>query len=69
MITSTAGINLGRAPEFSKTNDHGVVQLAAFIEVTDQRCQALVPFGHEGSLEGLENIRVMIPSAVIHRDE
>ena len=69
MIAPTAFINLGRTSKFTKANDHCVVQLSALVEVGNERRKALIPASHEFSVERLENIRVMIPAAIINRDK
>ena len=62
-------VDLGRAPELAKQQHQRAVELAAVVKVVDQRRHAGVDPLDFFPERLLENVAVMIPAAVVNRDE
>ena len=69
MIAARILVHLGVRPNSPERQDQGVIEQPAFVEVADQPGDALVELLHEVAAERLEDLGVMVPAAVVDRDE
>ena len=69
MIAAGILVHFGCAAEFAEANHHRVFEQAAVAEIREQRGNSLVELLNLFAFVGLENLGVMIPAAVVDRDE
>ena len=69
VIASGIFVDLWRPAKFTQHHNERVVEQAALIEILDQRGQALIEPLDVIAPIGFEDFRVMIPAAVLDRDE